>query len=74
MFEGTCMSRYLDRVSLLLQLSIYEDEPDEENADTGIVLRVDKTQVIFQVIEAGLRECVAVKIVLLSLLVLDVGK
>jgi hypothetical protein len=41
------------------------DIPDKKDADAGVVLRADETEVVLQVIQASLGDGVAIEVVLL---------
>lgn len=43
--------------------------PDKEDADAGIVLRANETEVIFQIVQAGLSDCITVEVVLSQALI-----
>jgi len=72
MFEGICMRRYLRKVSPVsysaVRMKTKSCIPNKEDADAGIILRTNKTEVIFQVVQAGLGDCIAVEVILSHML------
>jgi hypothetical protein len=66
MLEGICIRRYLRGRQLGVIVEIFYCLPNKEDADTSVVLRALKTEIVLEVIQSCLRNGIAVEIVLVG--------
>lgn len=63
MLDGICISRYLKAGSMVC--CIYFQHlyiPNKQDRDTSIVLRADQTEVLLQIVQAGIGNGIAIQL------------